>query len=82
MMYPTISPDIWMAAHQGKINGFMVGIGAGFDYLAGNIERAPQWMQKSNLEWLYRLIQEPKRLFKRYWHANTKFIWNAMIRGK
>lgn len=72
----------WMAAHQGKINGFMVGIGAGFDYLAGNIERAPQWMQKSNLEWLYRLIQEPKRLFKRYWHANTKFIWNAMIRGK
>lgn len=72
----------WMAAHQGKINGLMVGVGAGFDYFAGNIQRAPQWMQKWNLEWVYRLIQDPKRLFQRYWHTNTKFIWNAMIRGK
>lgn len=72
----------WMASHQGKVNGFMVGVGAGFDYLAGNIERAPDWMQKSNLEWFYRLIQDPKRLFNRYWHTNTKFIWNAYLRGK
>ena len=72
----------WMATHQGKINGLMVGVGAGFDYYAGNIQRAPQWMQKWNLEWIYRLIQDPKRLFQRYWHTNTKFIWNAMIRGK
>lgn len=72
----------WMAAHQGKVKGFMVGVGAGFDYFAGNISRAPMWMQKSNLEWLYRLIQEPKRLFKRYFHTNTKFIWNAVVRGK
>lgn len=72
----------WMAAHQGKIDGLMIGVGAGFDYCAGNIERAPQWMQKRNLEWLYRLIQDPKRLFQRYWRTNTKFIWNAMIRGK
>lgn len=72
----------WMAAHQGKIDGLMVGAGAGFDYFAGNIQRAPQWMQKWNLEWVYRLIQDPKRLFQRYWHTNTKFIWNAMIRGK
>lgn len=72
----------WMAAHQGKVNGLMVGVGAGFDYYAGNIERAPEWMQKRNLEWVYRLIQDPKRLFGRYWHTNTKFIWNAMIRGK
>lgn len=72
----------WMAAHQGRVKGFMVGVGAGFDYFAGNISRAPMWMQKSNLEWLYRLIQEPKRLFKRYFHTNTKFIWNAVIRGK
>ena len=72
----------WMAAHQGRVNGLMVGVGAGFDYYAGNIERAPEWMQKSNLEWVYRLIQDPKRLFGRYWHTNTKFIWNAMIRGK
>lgn len=72
----------WMAAHQGRIEGFMIGVGAGFDYFAGNINRAPQWMQKSNLEWLYRLLQDPKRLFKRYLVTNTKFIWHAMLRGK
>jgi len=72
----------WMAAHQGKVKGFMVGVGAAFDYLAGNIQRAPQWMQKCNLEWLYRLLQDPKRLFKRYCVTNTKFIWLACIRGK
>lgn len=74
--------ECWMAEHQGKIKGFMIGVGAAFDYEAGNIVRAPQWMQKTNLEWLYRLIQEPKRLFKRYFYTNTKFIWNAVIRGK
>ena len=72
----------WMAAHQGKIKGLMVGVGAAFDYYAGNIKRAPQWMQKANLEWLYRLMQDPKRLFKRYLVTNSKFVWNAMIRGK
>ena len=72
----------WMAAHQGKINGLMIGVGAGFDYYAENIKRAPIWMQKHNLEWVYRLAQDPKRLFKRYWSTNTKFIWNVIIRGK
>ena len=72
----------WMAAHQGKIDGLMLGVGAGFDYYAENIKRAPMWMQKHNLEWVYRLAQDPKRLFKRYWSTNTKFIWNAMIKGK
>lgn len=74
--------EIWMADHQGKINGFMVGVGAAFDYFAGNIKRAPKWMQRCNLEWLYRLFQDPKRLFKRYWHTNTRFIWKAVILGK
>lgn len=72
----------WMAEHQGRVSGLMVGVGAGFDYYAGNIKRAPRWMQKSNLEWVYRLLQDPWRLFGRYWHTNTKFIWNAVIRGK
>ena len=72
----------WMADHKGKVNGLMIGVGAGFDYYAGNIERAPEWMQKSNLEWFFRLLQDPKRLFSRYLHTNTKFIWYAMIRGK
>lgn len=72
----------WMFAHKGKVNGLMIGVGAGFDYYAGNIERAPEWMQKSNLEWFFRLMQDPKRLFSRYLHTNTKFIWNAMIKGR
>ncbi len=72
----------WMARQQGKIHGLMVGVGAGFDYFAGNIKRAPKWMQKRNLEWLYRLRQEPTRLLKRYMYTNTKFIWKAYILGK
>ncbi len=72
----------WMADHQGKVNGFMVGVGAGFDYVAGNLVRAPEWMQKANLEWGFRLLQDPGRLFGRYAYTNTKFIWNAVIKGK
>lgn len=72
----------WMAEHQGEIDGLMIGVGAGFDYYAENIKRAPMWMQRCNLEWLYRLMQDPKRLFKRYFYTNTKFIWNVIIRGK
>ena len=72
----------WMGAHHGRVKGLMVGVGAAFDYYAGNIKRAPIWMQKMNLEWLYRLMQDPKRLWKRYLNTNSKFIWNAMVRGK
>ena len=72
----------WMYKHQNKVKGLMVGVGAGFDYYAGNISRAPMWMQKMNLEWLYRLIQEPRRLFKKYLVTNTKFIIRAIIRGR
>lgn len=72
----------WMSEHQGKVDGLMIGVGAAFDYFAGNIKRAPQWMQKMNLEWFYRLLQDPKRLFKRYFITNSKFIWNVYIRGR
>ncbi len=64
----------WMAEHRGKVKGLMVGVGAGFDYFAGNIKRAPEWMQRGNLEWVYRLMQEPGRLFGRYLHTNVVFI--------
>ena len=74
--------EYWMADHEGRVHGLMVGVGAAFDYLAGNIDRAPEWMQKHSLEWLYRLMQDPKRLFYRYFHTNTSFIWNAVIRKK
>ena len=72
----------WMAAHQGRVHGLMIGVGAGFDFFSGNVRRAPLWMQKHSLEWLYRLMQDPKRLFQRYWSTNLKFIWNAAIRRK
>ena len=72
----------FMAAHQGMFRGFMIGIGAGFDYLAGNIKRAPQWMQACSLEWFYRMLQDPRRLFWRYVRTNSIFIWQAIIRGK
>jgi N-acetylglucosaminyldiphosphoundecaprenol N-acetyl-beta-D-mannosaminyltransferase len=65
----------WMHEHKGKITGLMIGVGAGFDYFAGRIRRAPMWMQKMNLEWLYRFLQDPRRLFKRYLVTNTKFIY-------
>ncbi|WP_238336957.1 WecB/TagA/CpsF family glycosyltransferase [Carnobacterium inhibens] len=65
----------WMAEHQGKVSGLMIGVGAAFDYLAGNIKRAPRWMQNYNLEWFYRLIQDPKRLFSRYLKTNVKFLF-------
>ena len=67
--------EIWMNAHKGRINAIMFGVGAAFDYESGNLKRAPKWMQKCNLEWLYRLMQEPRRLFKRYFITNLKFLW-------
>ena len=67
----------WMAAHKGAVQAVMLGVGAAFDYEAGNIRRAPQWMQRCSLEWLYRLLQDPKRLFGRYFVTNLKFLWWA-----
>lgn len=67
--------EIWMSEHKDILNGLMIGVGAGFDYVAGNISRAPKWMQKYSLEWLYRLLQDPKRLLKRYVKTNFKFIY-------
>jgi N-acetylglucosaminyldiphosphoundecaprenol N-acetyl-beta-D-mannosaminyltransferase len=72
----------WMAAHKGTVSGVMIGVGAGFDYHAGTLRRAPAWMQEHNLEWLYRLAQNPKGLLKRYLYTNPKFIWHALICGK
>ncbi|MDU6428055.1 WecB/TagA/CpsF family glycosyltransferase [Clostridium perfringens] len=67
--------EIWMAEHQNKIDSIMIGVGAGFDYYAGSIKRAPMWMQSCSLEWVYRLMQDPRRLFKRYISTNSKFLY-------
>ena len=71
----------WMANMKGKINAVMVGVGGAFPMLVGIQKRAPLWMQKNSLEWFYRLVQEPRRLFKRYFITNSLFIV-LIIKGK
>lgn len=56
-----------------KVN-FIMGVGGSFDVVAGKVNRAPAWMQKCGLEWMYRLLQEPQRMWKRYLVGNSKFI--------
>lgn len=65
----------WMAAvSQIAPNVVFFGVGAAFDFLAGSKKRAPLWMQKSGLEWLFRLVQEPRRLWRRYFTTNFRFL--------
>lgn len=59
-------------------NSVFMGVGGSFDVISGTIHRAPIWMQKNSLEWLFRVIQEPKRLFKRYFVGNCKFVKNVI----
>lgn len=68
----------WMAAHRGQVQAVMVGVGAAFDYHAGTIKRAPLWMQRSGLEWLHRLLSEPRRLWKRYLVTNSIFVMRML----
>jgi len=65
--------ELWMARHRGTVEGVMVGVGAAFDFLAGEKLQAPQAMQEAGLEWLFRLITEPRRLAKRYLRQNPRF---------
>ena len=68
----------WMAAHVGRIEATaLIGVGAAFDFHAGTKPRGPRWMQRSGLEWLFRLISEPRRLAGRYLIDNTIFLGHA-----
>lgn len=67
--------DEWAAEHQGRVPAVMVGVGAAFDFLAGDKRQAPRWMQNAGLEWVFRLSTEPKRLWRRYLHHNPRFVW-------
>ena len=69
--------ELWMAAHRGRVQAVMVGVGAAFDFHAGTSTRAPVWMREHGLEWLHRLATEPRRLWKRYLLTNTAFIVGA-----
>jgi N-acetylglucosaminyldiphosphoundecaprenol N-acetyl-beta-D-mannosaminyltransferase len=70
--------DRWMYQHRGKVHAVMLGIGAGIDFWAGTVTRAPDWMRLNGLEWLYRLSREPQRLWKRYLVHNTLFAVGAL----
>ncbi len=64
----------WMAAHRHLRVGVMIGVGAAFDFHTGRVAQAPRWMQRHGLEWLFRLFQEPRRLWRRYLVLNNLFI--------
>ncbi|MCP4216682.1 MAG: WecB/TagA/CpsF family glycosyltransferase [bacterium] len=67
--------EIWVADHLGKVNAAMMAVGAAFDFHAGTLKQAPKWMQDHGLEWFYRLLKEPRRLWKRYMVTNSIFIY-------
>lgn len=64
----------WMADNTKKINAVLLGVGGAFPVFAKTQKRAPEWIRKISMEWVYRFIQDPKRLFKRYFYTNSKFI--------
>lgn len=74
--------EVLMHELRGSTGSLMVGVGGAFNVLAGKVPEAPRWMQNLSLEWLYRLIQEPKRLFKRYAVTNTKFLFYQFTKAK
>jgi len=71
--------DLWMQRYRPHLNAqLLIGVGAAFDFVAGTKKQAPRWMQRSGLEWAFRLAQEPRRLWRRYVIYNTKFILAVM----
>lgn len=65
----------WMASMKGRVEAVMIGVGGALPVLIGEQRRAPQWMQNGGLEWMFRLVQEPGRLFKRYAVTNSLFVY-------
>lgn len=73
--------DLWMTDHRHRINAsVMHGVGAAFDFLAGRVPQAPRWMMSAGLEWLFRLLAEPQRLWQRYTVKNAKFLYFVLTR--
>jgi N-acetylglucosaminyldiphosphoundecaprenol N-acetyl-beta-D-mannosaminyltransferase len=64
----------WMVEHKGHISAVMLGVGAAFDFHTGRVRQAPHWMQATGLEWVFRLIMDPRRLWKRYAKHNPRFV--------
>ena len=72
---PSPRKEFWLAQHMPAMGvPFAMGVGGSFDVVAGKVKRAPRWVQRIGCEWVYRLVQEPRRMWKRYLVGNTKFI--------
>ncbi|MFD4705100.1 WecB/TagA/CpsF family glycosyltransferase [Gottfriedia sp. NPDC058432] len=67
--------EIWMYENSPKINGILLGVGAAFNFIIGDIKRPPLFIQKLGFEWFFRLLTEPKRLWKRYLYNNSAYIY-------
>jgi N-acetylglucosaminyldiphosphoundecaprenol N-acetyl-beta-D-mannosaminyltransferase len=77
----TPKQERWMAAHVGRLRApALLGVGAAFDIHAGTLRQAPPWMQRSGLEWAYRLYREPRRLWRRYFSNNPRFVLGIIRR--
>ena len=63
-----------MVLHKERIPAVMLGVGAAFDFHTGRVRQAPHWMQVAGLEWVFRLLMDPKRLWKRYAKHNPRFV--------
>lgn len=75
---PSPFKETWCARHSERLNvPVIMGVGGSFDVLAGYIRRAPRWMQSLGLEWVWRLLMEPRKLLKRYLTTNCEFVWLA-----
>jgi N-acetylglucosaminyldiphosphoundecaprenol N-acetyl-beta-D-mannosaminyltransferase len=70
----TPKQERWMAAHRHEVDAVMLGVGAAFDFLAGRKRQAPRLVQRLGLEWLHRLVHEPRRLWRRYLYRNPRFL--------
>jgi N-acetylglucosaminyldiphosphoundecaprenol N-acetyl-beta-D-mannosaminyltransferase len=66
----------WMAEHLSSLQSVMLGVGAAFDFISGSKKHAPRWLQTMGLEWLFRLMSEPGRLWKRYLKQNPRFVYH------
>jgi N-acetylglucosaminyldiphosphoundecaprenol N-acetyl-beta-D-mannosaminyltransferase len=66
--------ETWMATHRGHVRAAMLGVGAAFDFLTGSKKQAPGFVQRAGLEWLFRLMTEPRRLWRRYLRHNPRFV--------
>lgn len=76
----TPKQERFMAAHEGKLQTrVMLGVGAAFDMHSGRTKQAPRWMQRNGFEWLFRMLQEPRRLFWRYARNNPAFVLRAAM---